>query len=94
MKKIRSFLAVVLSVLMLLSVVPVMASATETETPAEGIASIGQIFTDFFKALSDFINAIVEFFSSIGKPAVKVIAVEAVENAKYEAEWAEARAWT
>ena len=82
MKKIRSFLAVILAVVMLLPVVPAMASATETEAPAEGIASIGQIFTDFFKALSDFINSIVEFFTSIGKPAVKVIAVEAVDFAE------------
>ena len=79
MKKIRSFLAVILAVLMLLPVAPAIASATETGAATDSIASIGQIFTDFFKALSDFINAIVEFFSNLGKPAVKVVAVESVD---------------
>ena len=65
MKKIRSFLAVILAVLMLLPVTAVAASATETSRAAEGGIGVDLFFQDILSAFRSFFDRIKSFFNNL-----------------------------
>ena len=64
----RSFIAVFVAVLMVLSAVPTVAFATETDTSVSQGTDIISGLEKFAKSLYDFIMYIINFFKNLSKP--------------------------